>query len=88
MCYPNQRSGRRLWRQKGFYKALSGNCAVGPRASVFSPGKAGDVGFVVDTAGCSKADNSVAFVQPLLRQQRRTAKKYAARHQTEFSDTA
>ncbi|MCH7916760.1 MAG: hypothetical protein IIC50_02105 [Planctomycetes bacterium] len=37
------------------YKALSENSIVGPRASVFSPGKdgeAGDVGFIVDTAGC------------------------------------
>ena len=50
------------------------------RASVFSPGEdgdlstvalakaeAGDVGFIVDTAGCSQADNPVAFVQSLLR---------------------
>ena len=41
--------------------SLSENSGVGPRASVFSPdkdGEAGDVGFIVDTAGCSQADNS------------------------------
>jgi hypothetical protein len=39
---------------------LSENSVVGPRASVFSPGKdgeAGDIGFIVDAAGCSQADN-------------------------------
>ncbi len=38
--------------------------------AIFSPGKdgeAGDVGFIVDKAGCSQADNPVAFVQLLLR---------------------
>ncbi|MBL7186720.1 MAG: hypothetical protein ISS70_10385 [Phycisphaerae bacterium] len=33
----------------------------GARASVFSPGKdgeAGDIGFIVDAAGCGQADNS------------------------------
>ena len=46
--------------RKNGYQALSENSAVGPRASVFSPGKdgeAGDVGFIVDTAGCSQAEN-------------------------------
>jgi hypothetical protein len=40
--------------------ALSENSIVGPRASVFSPGKdgeAGDIGFIVDAAGCSQAEN-------------------------------
>ena len=43
------------------------NSDVGPRANVFSPGKAcperqrgeleaGDVGFIVDTVGCSQAE--------------------------------
>ncbi len=39
---------------------LSENSLVGPRASVFSFGKdgeAGDVGFIVDAAGCSQAKN-------------------------------
>ncbi|MBL7188140.1 MAG: hypothetical protein ISS70_17595 [Phycisphaerae bacterium] len=42
-------------------QALSENSVVGPRASGFSPGKdgeAGDIGFIVDAAGCSQADNS------------------------------
>jgi len=42
-------------------RSLSENSVVGPRASGFSPGKegeAGDVGFIVDTAGCRQADNS------------------------------
>jgi hypothetical protein len=42
-------------------KALSENSVVGPRASVFSPskdGEAGDIGFIVDGAGCGQADNS------------------------------
>jgi len=41
-------------------KALSENSVVGPRASVFSSGKdgeAGDIGFIVDGAGCSQAEN-------------------------------
>jgi hypothetical protein len=41
-------------------KALSENSVVGPRASGFSPdkdGEAGDVGFIVDAAGCSQAEN-------------------------------
>jgi len=41
-------------------RSLSENSVVGPRASVFSPGKdgeAGDVGSIVDTAGCSQAEN-------------------------------
>ena len=41
--------------------ALSEHCVVGPRACVFSSGKDGEVGnisFIVDTAGCSQADNS------------------------------
>ncbi|KPK41640.1 MAG: hypothetical protein AMJ65_09070 [Phycisphaerae bacterium SG8_4] len=41
--------------------ALSENSVVGPRGSVFSPGKdgeAGDIGFIVDGAGCSQVDNS------------------------------
>jgi hypothetical protein len=41
-------------------KALSDNSVVGPRASGFLPGKdgeAGDVGFIVDAAGCSQAKN-------------------------------
>jgi hypothetical protein len=40
--------------------SLSENSIVGPRASVFSPdkdGEAGDVGFIVDTAGCRQAEN-------------------------------
>ncbi len=40
--------------------ALSENSVVGPRASGFSPGKdgeAGDIGFIVDGAGCSQAEN-------------------------------
>jgi hypothetical protein len=43
-----------------FNQALSENSIVGPRASGFSPGKdgkAGDIGFIVDAAGCSQADN-------------------------------
>ena len=52
----------------------------GRRKPLFSPGEdadlsaialakagAGDVGFIVDAAGCSQVDNPVAFVQPLLR---------------------
>jgi len=41
-------------------QALSENSVVGPRASDFSPGKdgeAGDIGFIVDAAGCSQAEN-------------------------------
>jgi hypothetical protein len=41
-------------------RSLSENSVVGPRASVFSPdkdGEAGDVCFIVDTAGCSPAEN-------------------------------
>ena len=51
-------------------RSLSENSVVGPRASGFSPGKdgdlsrrssakteAGDVGFIVDTAGCRQAEN-------------------------------
>ncbi len=49
--------------ENGYYGALSlsENSVVGPRASVFSPakdGEAGDVCFIVDTAGCRQADNS------------------------------
>jgi hypothetical protein len=39
---------------------LSEDSIVGPRASDFSPdkdGEAGDVGFIVDAAGCSQAEN-------------------------------
>jgi len=39
---------------------LSENSVVGPRASGFPPGKdgeAGDIGFIVDAAGCSQAEN-------------------------------
>ena len=39
--------------------ALCERSVVGPRASVFSPdkdGEAGDVGFIVDTAGCRQAE--------------------------------
>jgi len=39
---------------------LSENSVVGPRASIFSSGKdgeAGDIGFIVDTAGCSQTEN-------------------------------
>ncbi len=51
-------------------RSLSENSVAGPRASVFSPDKdgdlsaialakaeAGDVGFIVDTAGCRQAEN-------------------------------
>ena len=41
-------------------QALSEKSVVGPRASGFSPGKdgeAGDIGFIVDAAGCSQAEN-------------------------------
>ncbi len=41
-------------------RSLSENSVVGPRASVFSPdkdGEAGDVCFIVDTAGCRQAEN-------------------------------
>ena len=41
-------------------QALSENSLVGPRSSGFSLGKdgeAGDIGFIVDAAGCSQADN-------------------------------
>jgi hypothetical protein len=41
-------------------RSLSENSVVGPRASFFSLGKdgeAGDVGFIVDAAGCSQAEN-------------------------------
>jgi len=47
---------------------LPGNSVVGPRASVFSPGKygeAGDVCFIVDTAGCRQADNSGCLDPPV-----------------------
>jgi hypothetical protein len=40
--------------------ALSENSIVSPRASGFSPckdGEAGDIGFIVDAAGCSQAEN-------------------------------
>ena len=39
---------------------MSENSVVGPRASGFSPGKdgeAGDIGFIVDAAGCRQAKN-------------------------------
>jgi hypothetical protein len=39
---------------------LSENSVVGPRASDFSLGKdgeAGDIGFIVDAAGCRQAKN-------------------------------
>ena len=42
------------------YLALSENSVVGPRGNVSSPGKdgeAGDIGFIVDAAGCSQAEN-------------------------------
>ena len=51
----------------GKNKALSENSVVGPRASVFSPGKdgeAGDVGFIVDAAGCSQAENKPLEARP------------------------
>ncbi len=41
-------------------QALPEDSVVGPRASVFSSGKdgeAGDIGFIVDAAGCSQAEN-------------------------------
>ena len=41
-------------------QALSEDSVFGPRASGFSPGKdgeAGDIGFIVDAAGCSQAEN-------------------------------
>jgi len=41
-------------------RSLSENSVVGPRASGFSPdkdGEAGDVCFIVDTAGCQQAEN-------------------------------
>jgi len=41
-------------------RSLSENSVVGPRASVFSSdkdGEAGDVGSIVDTAGCRQAGN-------------------------------
>jgi hypothetical protein len=41
-------------------RSLSENSVVGPRASGFSPGKdgeAGDVCFIVDTAGCRQAED-------------------------------
>jgi len=40
--------------------ALSEDSIVGPRASVFLPdknGEAGDIGFIVDAAGCRQAKN-------------------------------
>jgi len=40
-------------------KALSEKSTVGPRASIFLPGKdseAGDIGFIVDGAGCSQVE--------------------------------
>jgi hypothetical protein len=41
-------------------KGLSENSVVGPRASFFSPdkdGEAGDIGFIVDGAGCGQVKN-------------------------------
>ncbi|MCH7917334.1 MAG: hypothetical protein IIC50_05035 [Planctomycetes bacterium] len=75
----------------GKKKALSENSVVGPRASVFSPGKdgeAGDVGFIVDTAGCGQADNPVASCSPCCASSVEQLRKQAARSQIEFSDTA
>jgi len=46
------------WRKS--FQVLSENSVVGPRASGFSPGKdgeAGGIGFIVDAAGCSQAEN-------------------------------
>jgi len=43
-----------------FVQALSEDSVVGPRASGFShskDGEAGDIGFIVDAAGCSQAEN-------------------------------
>jgi hypothetical protein len=42
-------------------QALSENSIFGPRASGFSPGKdgeTGDIGFIVDAAGCSRMQAS------------------------------
>jgi len=47
--------------------ALSENSVVGPRASGFSPGKdgeTGDIGFIVDAAGCSQAENKPLEARP------------------------
>jgi hypothetical protein len=54
-------------------RSLSENSVVGPRASVFSPGKegeAGDVGFIVDTrvqaGGKQAARSQIEFSDRLL----------------------
>jgi riboflavin kinase/FMN adenylyltransferase len=52
--------GRRHFAGRIVCQALSENSVVGPRASGFSSGKdgeAGDVGYIVDTAGCRQTDN-------------------------------
>ena len=50
-----------VFREQCYQKhEMSVNSIMGPRASGFLPGKdgeAGDVGFIVDTAGCSQAKN-------------------------------
>ena len=51
-----------MWREllELIFQALSEDSVVGPRANVFSPdkdGEAGDIGFIVDGAGCSQAEN-------------------------------
>ena len=56
--------GRTMPRLRSVFQSgdqvLSENSVVGPRASVFSPskdGEAGDIGFIVDAAGCRQAEN-------------------------------
>jgi hypothetical protein len=56
------------------YEALSENFVVGPRASVFSPGKdgeAGDIEYIVDAAGRSPGGKQAARSQMNLTRLRR-----------------
>jgi len=46
--------------ERFLHYVLSEDSIVGPRGNGFSPGKdgeAGDIGFIVDAAGCSQAEN-------------------------------
>ena len=51
---------KHLIRQGSITRLCPKTPSSGPRASVFLPGKdgeAGDVGFIVDAAGCSQSEN-------------------------------
>jgi hypothetical protein len=63
------------------FLALSEKSVVGPRASVFLPGKdgeAGDVCFIVDAAGCSQAENKPLEARPTFQ----TELSFHLRHST------